>query len=173
MSLNKDVLSDMKKSEEYAIEELFVTYKTPIYQFVYRYCQDEQMSLDLVQDTFIRFTKYQKNFDEQKSSMKTYLFKMAYQLMVNRLNRQNRLKKILPFLYIQNQTQRISTEDKLTIQEAVRRLSDEQRAVVLLTYFHDLKQREISEILGIPVGTVKSRLHAALRKLSVLLEVEE
>ncbi len=163
----------MNSTNEMDMEKLFMTYKTPIYHFVYRYCQDEQLCLDLVQDTFIRFEKYQKQFDEEKSSIKTYLFRMAYQLMINRLKRRQRLEKILPFLYAESQRHTFSHEDKLTVQAAIRQLPDEQRAVIILTYYHDMTQKDISEILAIPIGTVKSRLHTSLGKLKIVLEVSE
>ncbi|MFD2212457.1 RNA polymerase sigma factor [Metabacillus endolithicus] len=174
MSLNKDFsYADDGKHDEQSIEELFVTYKPSIYQFVYRYCQDEQLSIDIVQDTFIRFHKYHETFDESKSSVKTFLFRMAYQIMINRLKRRNRFKKLLPFLYQQNDQHELPLEDKLTIQSAIQQLPDDQRAVILLTYYHDQTQKEISKILEIPIGTVKSRLHTSLKKLKVLLEVKE
>lgn len=174
MSLNKGAASkETEKWQAVSMEELFITYNKPIYQFIYRYCQDEQLCLDLVQDTFIRFQKYRARFDEEKSSMKTYLFRMAYQLMINRLKRRNRMEKILPFLYMQTQQQPLTYEDKLTVQAAILQLPHEQRAVILLTYYHDMTQKEIAEILDIPIGTVKSRLHASLKKLKGLLEVNE
>lgn len=174
MNLNKETLSaDVNKRENYSLEQLFAAYKTPIYQFVYRYCQDEQLSIDIVQDTFVRFYKYQENFDGRKSGVKTYLFRMAYQLMINRLKRRSRMKKILPFLYQQSQREGLSHEDRLTVQEAILQLPDEQRAVILLTYYHDLAQKDISKILEIPIGTVKSRLHASHKKLKVSLEGNE
>ena len=174
MSLNKDMESlDVEKPKEYSIEKLFVAYKTPIYQFVYRYCQDEQLSIDIVQDTFVRFHKYEGQFDENKSSIKTYLFRMSYQLLVNRLKRRGRMKKLLPFLYQQEQAHGLSQDEKLTVQAAIQQLSNEQRAVILLTYYHDMTQREIAKILKIPIGTVKSRLHFSLKKLKDLLEVKE
>ena len=172
MSLNNEIAAKMEFQAEYSLEELFVAYKTPIYLFVYRYCQDEQMSHDIVQDTFVRFAKYEKRYDKEKSNIKTYLFQMAYQIMVNRLKKQERWKKLLPFFYIHHEKKQVSTDDKLTIQEAIKQLPKEHRAVVLLTYYHDLPQKEIGEILSIPVGTVKSRLHAALKTLKALLEVE-
>lgn len=173
MSSNKEVIPIAENKDAYSLEVLFVTYKTPIYHFVYRYCQDEQLSLDIVQDTFIRFSKYQNSFDGEKSNIKTYLFRMAYQLMINRLKRRDRLHKLLPFLYIRNQKQIVSSEDRISIQGAIQQLPTEQRAVIILTYYHDLSQKDISLILEIPVGTVKSRLHAALKKLRKLLEVDE
>lgn len=173
MSLNKETVVDGLAKEELSLEALFITYKMPIYQFVYRYCQDEQLSIDIVQDTFIRFHRYQERFDEKKSSMKTYLFRMAYQLMINRIKKQNRMKRLLPFLFQQTEQAEVSLDDKLTVQAAIGQLPSEQRAVILLTYFHDLKQKEIAGILEIPVGTVKSRLHTSLEKLKLLMEVKE
>lgn len=171
MSLNKrEVPSSDEEIKNKILEELFLTYKTPIYQFIYRYSQDEQLSIDLVQDTFVRFHKYHDHFDETKSSIKTYLFRIAYQLMVNRLKKRKRWKKLLPFLYQQKEREHVSYEDKLTIQHAIRKLPEHQRAVIILTYYHDLHQREIAEILEIPVGTVKSRLHTSLKRLRQLLE---
>ncbi|MCT1903186.1 RNA polymerase sigma factor [Oceanobacillus sojae] len=148
-------------------------YKAQIYQFIFRYCQEEQLCLDLIQDTFVKFLKYQANFDEGKSSIKTYLFRIAYQLMINRLKKRNRMRKILPFLYVLNQLQSLSYEDKITVQTVIQQLPKERRAVILLTYYHDLTQKDISEVLEIPIGTVKSRLHASLKKLKVLLEGKE
>ncbi|WP_449538039.1 RNA polymerase sigma factor [Ferdinandcohnia sp. Marseille-Q9671] len=171
MNVNRDAAMEIKEGhEKYTIEDLFRTYKDPIYHFIYRYCQDEQLSIDTVQDTFVRYHKYQDRYDSDKSSMKTYLFRMAYQIMINRLNRQRTLKRILPFLYQPHPQQELLLDDKLTIQAALQQLPDQHRAVLLLTYYHDLTQKEISTILEIPVGTVKSRLHASLKKMKNLLE---
>ncbi len=59
----------------------------------------------------------------------------------------------------------MSADEKLTIQEAILQLSEKQRAVILLVYYHDLPQEEIAQILSIPLGTVKSRLHNAIKTL--------
>ena len=174
MNLNKNTESeDVGKHEENSLEELFVMYQNPIYRFVYRYCQDEQLSMDIVQDTFVRFHKYRRRFDGTKSSIKTYLFRMAYQLMINRLKKRSRWRKLLPFLYEENVKQEFPLEEKLTVQVAIQQLSDQQRAVILLTYYHDLTQKEIANILEIPIGTVKSRLQASLKNLKGILEVDE
>ncbi|WP_186576740.1 RNA polymerase sigma factor [Aquibacillus kalidii] len=155
------------------LEILFLEYRKPIYRFVYRFTQDEQLSVDIVQDTFIKFNKYQSNYDEKQSNIKTYLFRIAYQLMVNRIKRRERMKKILPFLNQQLFNSEVTTEDRLTIQWALKMLSKEQRVVIILMYYHDLTQQNISDILEIPLGTVKSRVHHGLLKLRQLMEVEE
>jgi RNA polymerase sigma-70 factor (ECF subfamily) len=59
-----------------------------------------------------------------------------------------------------------SAEEQEQVRRAVEALPDQVRQVVMLVYFQGLKYREAADILGIPVGTVKSRLHAAIDKLS-------
>ena len=66
-----------------------------------------------------------------------------------------------------------SHEDRLTVREAILKVPEEQRAVLILSYYHDMQQKEIAEVLDIPVGTVKSRLHNGIKKLKQLLEVDE
>lgn len=65
---------------------------------------------------------------------------------------------------------RVAERDEM--ERVFRRLSPEQRAVVVLRYYLDLRQEEIAETLGIPVGTVKSRLHHATSALRAALEAD-
>ena len=58
----------------------------------------------------------------------------------------------------------IMGENKVQVRKAIDMLPENLRQVLLLAYFHEFKYQEISEVLGIPLGTVKSRLHAALEK---------
>ena len=58
----------------------------------------------------------------------------------------------------------------MAIRQAIANLPEKQRAVILLAYYEDLAQEEIAQILSIPVGTVKSRLHNGIKSLKVALE---
>ena len=62
-----------------------------------------------------------------------------------------------------------AAQRKQWVRQAVEQLSDEFRSVVNLVYYQGLKYREAAEVLGIPVGTVKSRLHTAIGRLGALL----
>ncbi|WP_058308192.1 RNA polymerase sigma factor [Gracilibacillus massiliensis] len=163
----------MNSNEDTNLEDLFNTYHQQIYHFIFRYTQDENMSYDIVQDTFIKYQKYQAQFDASKSHIRTFLFRIAYQITMNKLKRQNKLQKLLPFLYETKQESSISLEEKITIKAALLKLPLEQRSVIIFYYYHDFSQKEIAEILQIPLGTVKSRLHAALGKLKKILEVAD
>ncbi|QKS73144.1 sigma-70 family RNA polymerase sigma factor [Paenalkalicoccus suaedae] len=153
-------------------EELHALYedmKGPLYSFLFRYTHEEQFSIDLVQETFERVKKYEGNYNQEKGSMKNYLFQVAYRLLITKLNRRKTFRRILPFLYT-SQEKTLDTADQMTVRDAVLALPDKQRAVIILTYYHDLTQVEIGSILEIPVGTVKSRLHKATATLKEALK---
>lgn len=157
-----------------ALDVIYQTYKDPLYRFVYRYTANEQLSIDVVQDTFEKLQRSKNYYQAEKGSFKTYLFQIAYNTMRTKLKRQQLFNKYLPFLkeaYFAK-TAAISQVEKLTVQSAVQKLPEEMRAVILLTYYHDMPQKEIAAILNIPIGTVKSRLYRALKILKAELEVD-
>ncbi|WP_079480843.1 RNA polymerase sigma factor [Halobacillus salinus] len=156
--------------EEEALEHIYTLYREPLYSFLYRYTRDENFSVDVVQDTFVKLQIHKLQYSAERGTVKAYLFQIAYRIMVNKLNRRKKWRSLLPFL-APHQPETFSAEDKMTIQEAVAKLPELHRAVVLLYYYHDLPQTEISTILDIPLGTVKSRLHKAIQKLKEEVEV--
>ena len=125
---------------------------------------------DLVQETYLRLWKYRRDY-RPSAKLSTFLFLMARQVRIDALRRQNR---------------RASREenwgkDRPTVQGpgdsvredvrwAVARLSDPLRETVELGVFQDLPYAEVAEILGIPVGTVKSRMSNALKKLKEIFD---
>ena len=129
------------------------------------------MSIDLVQDTFLTLERKKHMYELEKGKIKTYLFQIGYRLMINKLNRR---KSGVRFCHFSADSEKeFSHEDRLTVREAILKVPEEQRAVLILSYYHDMQQKEIAEVLDIPVGTVKSRLHNGIKKLKQLLEVDE
>ncbi|MCP8968139.1 RNA polymerase sigma factor [Ectobacillus sp. SYSU M60031] len=155
-----------------AFDRLYVLLKGPLYTFLYRFSHDEQLSMDLVQDAFLMLERNKQSYQPEKGRVKSYLLQIGYRLMINKLNRRRKWRSLLPFLAPAAEPAP-SPEDRLTIREALLQLSEEQRAVILLAYYHDLPQKEIADILSIPLGTVKSRLHHGLKQLKLILEVED
>ena len=129
------------------------------------------MSIDLVQDTFLTLERKKHMYEPEKGKIKTYLFQIGYRLMINKLNRRKSGVRFCRFSA--DSGKEFSHEDRLTVREAILKVPEEQRAVLILSYYHDMQQKEIAEVLDIPVGTVKSRLHNGIKKLKQLLEVDE
>ncbi|MBZ6024972.1 sigma-70 family RNA polymerase sigma factor [Bacillus cereus] len=168
IGIEEELMLAYQSGDKQAGERLYILIKPALYTFLYRFNRDEQLSIDLVQDTFLTLERKKHMYEIEKGKIKTYLFQIGYRLMINKLNRRKKWRTLLPFL-----VPIFSHEDRLTVREAILKVPEEQRAVLILSYYHDMQQKEIAEILNIPIGTVKSRLHNGIKKLKQLLEVDE
>lgn len=131
---------------------------------------------DVGQETFIRFHRAIGDF-RGDSSLKTYLVHIAMNLSINALSRRRR--SLLRFVSRdQSPIDHIeprpgpdrdadAAELKTIVRAAIARLGEKHRAVVVLRLLHDCSTRETAEILGVPEGTVLSRLSRALEELEV------
>jgi len=175
MSVNENKVSQLIKKfqegDKEAFDQLYVLFKPSLYAFLFRFTKDEQFCIDLVQDAFLKLHENIQRYNPNKASLKTYLFQIAYHLMINKLNRRKRWEKLIPFL-IPRHSETIHQDETLTIREAILQLSESHRAIIILSYYHEMTHNEISEVVDIPVGTVKSRLHHAINKLREFLEVD-
>lgn len=141
----------------------------PLYSFLFRFTREEQLSVDIVHDTFEILQSKKLHFDASIGTVKAFVFQVAYRRMLNKLNRRKKWQSLLPFL-VPTPKKSLPNEEALVIQQAVSNLPEKQRAVILLAYYADLPQEEIAQILDIPLGTVKSRLHNAIKALKLELK---
>lgn len=165
----EQLMTAYQQGDANALDSIYRLMQKPLYSFIFRYTRDEQLSIDIVQDTFMKLQDHKQKFDPQKGTLKSFLFQIAYRLMVNKLNRRKKLSSLLPFL-VPRSKEELSPPEQMTVRNAVANLPETERAVILLFYFHDLSQEEMAQILGIPKGTVKSRLHRATKRLKNDLE---
>jgi RNA polymerase sigma-70 factor, ECF subfamily len=135
---------------------------------------------DVGQETFIRFHRALGDF-RGDSSLKTYLVHIAMNLSLNALERRRR--SLLRFVSRDDDSDiadlpepRVgpsgdvdATELQAFVRAAVARLGEKHRAVVVLRVFHDYSTRETAELLGVPEGTVLSRLSRAMKELETQL----
>lgn len=169
MKTNEEWMKAYQLGDAEGFAILYERLHEPLYCFLYRYTQEEQLSIDTVHDAFEVLQKKKNDFDSNKGTVKTYIFQIAYRLLINKLNRRKRWRAILPFL-VPVSTQTFSTDEKMAVQQAIANLNEKHRAVILLAYYEDLPQEEIAQILSIPLGTVKSRLHHAIKLLKEALK---
>lgn len=121
---------------------------------------------DLVQETYLRLWKYRREY-KPTARLSTFLFLVARQVRIDALRRASR-REVRESLWVKEQPTETWSQAmgaKEDVRWAVSRLSESLREVVELGVFQDLPYAEVGEILGIPIGTVKSRMHNALKKL--------
>jgi len=126
---------------------------------------------DLVQETYLRLWKYRHKY-VPTAKLSTFLFLMARQVRIDDLRHQSR-RANREVRWGKEQPMEASPQtsgEKEDVRWAVTRLSDPLREVVELGVFQDLPYVEVAAILDIPVGTVKSRMSNALKKLKEIFD---
>ena len=133
------------------------------------YCESE----DLVQETYLKLWEYRDRY-VKTAKLSTFLFLIARQVRIDALRHQTR-RENREERWGKEQPQPVDPEtySKEDVRWAVARLDEPHREVIELGVFQDLPYAEISEILGIPVGTVKSRMSNALKKLREIFDNEQ
>lgn len=173
------------KGDTAAFEELVHRYERELYSYLRRYLVDAAMAEDAFQATFLQVHLKCGQFEEGRK-FRPWLYTVATNQAIDaqRRNRRHRLPSLDRRANLADGGETGALADALVSREpeadanllhqeqrqwargAVRRLPEALRKVVLLVCYQGLKYREAAETLGIPVGTVKSRLHAAVEKLN-------
>lgn len=161
--------------------ELLVRRHTPeLYQFALRLTRSSMAAEDVVQETFLKVYTSADSFDP-KRRFKPWLFTVAANKARDQLRRRSRRREVPFDAQInndQNAKQRyldllmgdsaapdedlLVDEKRRLVRAVVEEMPDKLAEVLVLAYYHRFPYKEIGEILGIPLGTVKSRLHAAV-----------
>jgi RNA polymerase sigma-70 factor, ECF subfamily len=144
-----------------AMETLYLRYRDWVVSFAYRLCGNRDDALDVMQQTFLYLFRKFPGF-ELRCQMKTFLYPVVKNLAIDQLRRRDRL---VPLDESRPDLAAPATADDRHVFELVSALPEEQREVLLLRFADGLSLAEIAEELGIPVGTVKSRLHNGLSSL--------
>jgi RNA polymerase sigma-70 factor (ECF subfamily) len=181
---DEELLVGFCQGQREAFGMLVRRYERELYGYLRRYLGDDHLADDVFQNTFLQV--YQKaNQYEPGRPVRPWLYTIATNQAVDALRRQNRYLAVsLDHSSAESQDGELRTllelleatttdpldqvqgeERRVLVRNAVDQLPDFLRQVVILAYYQGLKYRDVAEILGIPVGTVKSRLHAALLRL--------
>jgi len=161
-----------------AWDALFRRYQLPLYSYVQELTRHEQTSLDLVQETFIKAVRHLGSL-RADAKFGGWLFRIAHQLCQQHWRKARPIESLDEVLELELATdtenpaeELVSAEQQGLFLAAIDSLPQEHRAVVLLHYLEDFDLAEIAAITGVPLGTVKSRLHNARQKLRQQLTSE-
>ena len=153
------------------LEPLYRRHFPSIYRFAARQCRDGHAAEDIAQTTFIRAFRYAASHRTGEPAA-PWLFRIAYRLCLDHARRSQREGVGLPTAAepAAAHEDRVELADlQCAVDAALAMLPPGQRAAFLLHRVHGRPVREVAGILGCPVGTVKSRIHHAARRLRPLL----
>jgi RNA polymerase sigma-70 factor (ECF subfamily) len=165
-----------KQGNQEAVSELVQRHSPGLYGFIQRYHPDRDDADDLLQETWIRALANLDRFDPDKR-LSTWLFQIALNLCRDRARRdQVRFRFRRDVRGMQPGKEHVAMEERVDAMKAARAietLPPRQKEALLLRYYQGFSEGEASEILGCPRGTVKSRLHEAVKALRVKLGTTE
>lgn len=179
--LIREKIKQVKKGDQSAYEDVVNYFQHRIYHHCYRMIRNAHEAEELAQEAFIRAYINIHSFDESRK-FSTWLYRIATNVTIDRL------RKRKPDVYLDaeipqtdglNMYAQVPSDDRLPEEEVegmelkryiykeISNLSPIYRSIIILRYLEEFSLKEISEILDIPLGTVKTRIHRgreALRK---------
>lgn len=169
----------VRAGDQDALRLLVARYHRPLFDFLYRLTDDRAEAEDLVQQAFIRVLTFK---GDPPTHLQGWLFTIARHLAYDHFRSAwvrresavdftNGADALLPAPDSTPEQQMIAVNDEQMIVQLLQSLPAEQREVVILRFYHDLSLAAIADVVNAPLGTVKSRLFHALKKLKFQLIV--
>lgn len=170
-----ELARQFQEGDEQAFADLIDAYQERFYRVAYRILGDADGALDVVQDAFVKIHKNIHQWDAG-SKFSSWAFRVVTNLSIDRIRRQNRERKAWEHraqeepAYLDDTADHglVAQERKRLLGEvkaAIEQLPPGQRTVVALRHYEGFSLKEIADIRGCALGTVKSTLHQAFRNL--------
>jgi RNA polymerase sigma-70 factor (ECF subfamily) len=156
-----------------ALEQLYARYGRVAYSLARRILGDEQLAQDAVQEVFLTVWRDAVKFDSGRGQVSTWLLTMTHHRAVDSVRKEENLRKrrdpadVLEFKDsgVRVEDDVWSTVKRERVRDALGALPDAQREALGLAYFGGYTQREIAQLTDTPLGTVKTRMLAGMRRM--------
>ena len=182
MEQDLELLNRCLAGESAAWEDLLRAYTRKLYNLCYRFTGRIDDAEDLTQEVFVKVYQTLRSYDATQGTFSTWLHRVARNHLVDhyRRTKKDRVTSSLedelgtleekPSAGMEPLAQVESQERKEFLQQGLNRLSPDLREAVVLRDFHDLDYQEIAQVLGVPQGTVKSRINRGRLELARVLK---
>lgn len=171
----KNSLKKAQKGDESAFLQIFSMYEAEMYRIAFLYVKNEYDALDVIQEVAYCSFKGIKSL-KKAEYFKTWLTRITINCAIDFI-RKNRKEIQLEQEYLENKKSESITEEyektvllNITLKDLMNVLDVQEKTVIILKYYYEHSFQEISEILKQPLGTVKTILYRALKKLRVKAE---
>ncbi|WP_126652922.1 RNA polymerase sigma factor [Chryseobacterium aureum] len=164
------LLMQNPRTQDKGVRALMDAYQSRLYWHIRRIIVDGDLAQDTLQETFI---KAYQNFHQFKndSQLYTWLYRIATNEALQQVNKMKKMQKTDedPEYHMQNlvadNTEGDAEEIQILLQNAIQSLPEKQKLVFMMRYYDDLPYEEISKIVDMSVGTLKTNYHYAKQKI--------
>ena len=157
-----ELLQRIKDGDISSLDELVALYYPGILRYCLWHTQNRQTAEDATQETFLKAIRHLDAY-VHRGKFKAYIYKIAANVCIDYSRK--RITEQLPDDLAESDNRLEEIESEENFAWLLRRLPNEQQEVVILRFVHELKIREIAEVIGVPMRTVQSRLRSALKRI--------
>jgi RNA polymerase sigma factor (sigma-70 family) len=169
----QELTSSLQRREQSAFSYLYDQYSGALYSVIHNIVTDSEIANDVLQEVFVKIWKQIESYDASKGRLFTWMLNISRNASIDMLrsrqyqhSKQN--QELTDHVYEKAGAVSDST-DNIGLKKIVNKLKEDQRVLVELSYFQGYTQDEISKMLNVPLGTVKTRLRKALSELRNLM----
>lgn len=166
--LEKHIVELLRERDERAISLLYDNYADTLYGVAYKVLKDEGLAQDVVQESFVKIWKKADSYDASKAKLFTWLFRITRNTAIDKLRSITTKsdKEIqIDVSDVHNLGVNTIRPEFIDVKEHLNKIEPKYKMVLDALFFEGMTQQEASDELGIPLGTIKSRLKIGLREL--------
>ncbi|HEY9197170.1 MAG TPA: sigma-70 family RNA polymerase sigma factor [Mucilaginibacter sp.] len=167
----EELVIALRDREKVAVEALYDMYSSSLYGVISRIVTDTAIAEDILQETFIKIWHSFSSYDTQKGRLFTWMVNIARNLAIDKIRskdfkNQNKNQEIENNVtFIDGQRNTVYKPELMGVKDLVQSLKPDQRSIIDLVYFKGYTHVEAAEELGIPLGTIKTRLRMGIQEL--------
>lgn len=174
----EELIQLLKTSDQSAFEYLYDNYAGALNGVIFKIINDQHLAEDILQEAFIKIWDNFSSYDSSKGRLFTWMLNITRNLTIDTVRSKSYKKQAkiqsseIAVSYTSNNINENDKFDALGIRKQTMLLKEDQKRVIDLAYFEGFTQEEISKKLGIPLGTVKTRMRTAISVLKNLLQTK-
>ena len=172
----EELVAQLQSRNQQAFSYLYDNYAAALNGIIYRLVQDKELAEDILQEAFVKIWNNFSSYDTTKGRLFTWMLNLTRNLTIDTL-RSKGYKKQSKISSDENSVSNyadnndtIEKFDAIGVRKQLSNLKPEQRSIIDMAYFSGYTQDEISKEMGIPLGTVKTRMRSAILELRKMLQ---
>jgi len=167
----EELVLALQRREKIAAEALYDMYSSSLFGVIVRIVNDEALAEDILQDTFVKIWNSFSSYSTEKGRLFTWMVNIARNLAIDKIRskdfknqtKNQELENNVTFIDEQRNT--VYKPELLGVRDLVEQLKPEQKSILDLVYFKGYTHVEAADELGVPLGTIKTRLRMAITQL--------
>ena len=171
----QELVSRLLQQDDQAFSYLFDNYSLALFGIINQIVPDKEIATDVLQDVFINIWKKVSSYDEAKGRLFTWMLNIARNAAIDKI----RSRPYQDSLKNQQLTENVNSTasnrvvnpqiNDTGLKKVISKLKEEYRVLIDLSYFQGFTHEEISKLLNLPLGTVKTRIRSALMQLRTMI----